>query len=261
MPLFIRFFKRIAFVGGALSATGIFFALELLFEQKVVVSTAETVTKLENWQMYMCYVPPEGWGETVTTYKKQTAVDILMGEYNPAFKLHFYIISIVLIVTILNCLYGFGQMIKNSDKKRCKFLILQSVCSLVFLGLCILACFTAFWRDGSIKVSPLSASLMTVFFVLLGVTVGAFLGSFLWEKRKLLSIWIPAIFSSVMTFLMYIAEMFLLNGHLYSFGSGFIFEGLPGIVFAPIDLLVILLSGCITALIFMLLNRVQHDSK
>ena len=220
MPLFIKVFKRFAFAGGAAVATGIFFGSELLLEQKVVVSTAETVTKLEDWQMFMCYVPPEGWGETVTTYKTQTAVDILMGDYSPAFKLHFYIISVVLIITILNCLYGFGQMIKSGDKKRCKSLILQSFCSLVFLGLCILACFTAFWRDGSIQVSPLSASLMTFFFILLSVTVGVFLGSFLLGKRKLVSIWIPAILAAVMTLLMYIAEMFLLNGHLYSFGVG-----------------------------------------
>ena len=255
MPLFIKVFKRFAFAGGAAVATGIFFGSELLLEQKVVVSTAETVTRLEDWQMFMCYVPPEGWGETVTTYKTQTAVDILMGDYSPAFKLHFYIISIVLIITILNCLYGFGQMIKSGDKKRCKSLVLQSICSLVFLGLCILACFTAFWRDGSIQVSPLSASLMTVFFILLGVTVGVFLGSFLLGKRKLVSIWIPSISSAVMTLLMYIAEMFLLNGHLYIFGSGFIFESLPVIVFAPIDLIVILLSGCITALVFAILNN------
>ena len=255
MPLFIRFFKKYAFAGGAFFATGIFFGSEWLFEQKVVVSTAETVAKLDDWQMFMCYVPPEGWGETVTTYKTQTAVDILMGDYNPAFKLHFYIISILLIITILNCLYGFGQMIKNGDKKRCKSLILQSICSVVFLGLCILACFTAFWRDGSIQVSPLSAALMTVFFALFGVTAGVFVGSFLLGKRKLISVWLPAISASVMTLLMYIGEMFLLNGHLYSFGSGFIFDGLPGIVFAPIDLLVILLSGCITALVFSLLNN------
>ena len=261
MPLFIRIFKRFAFAGGAVSATGIFFGLELLFEQKVVVSTAETVTKLEDWQMYMCYVPPEGWGETVTTYKTQTAVDILMGDYNPAFKLHFYIISILLIVTILNCLYGFGMMIKNWDKRRCKSLILQSICSVVFLGLCILACFTAFWRDGSIRVSSLSAALMTIFFILLGVTAGVFVGSFLLGKRKLVSVWIPAILASIMTLLMYIGEMVLLNGHLYSLGSGFLFEGLPGIVFAPIDLLVVLLSGSVTALIFSLLNYNWNDAK
>ena len=261
LPLFIKFFKKFAFTGGVLFAIGVFFGLELLFEQKVVVSTAETVTKLEDWQMFMCYVPPEGWGEPVTTYKTQTAVDILMGDYNPAFKLHFYIISILLIITILNCLYGFGQMIKNGDKKRCKSLILQSICSVVFLGLCILACFTAFWRDGSIQVSTLSAALMTVFFVLFGITAGVFVGSFLLEKRKFIAVWIPAISASVMTLLMYIGEMILLNGHLYSLGVGFLFDGLLGIVFAPIDLLVILLSGCITALIFTLLNKHQNCSK
>ena len=261
MPLLIRFFKRFAFVSGASIAIGIFFALEFLFEQKVVVSTAETVTKLEDWQMFMCYVPPEGWGETVTTYKTQTAVDILMGDYNPAFKLHFYIISVVLIITILNCLYGFGQMIKSGDKKRCKSLVLQSICSAIFLGLCILACFTAFWRDGSIKVSLLSAALMTIFFVFLGIAAGVFTGSFLLGKRKLVSVWIPAAIASVMTLMMYVGEMILLNGHLYSLGSGFIFSGLPGIVFAPIDLLVILSSGCITALIFTLLNKEQDCSK
>ena len=260
MPLFIKFFKKFALAGGAIVSTGVFFASEMLFEQKVVVSTAETVTKLEDWQMYMCYVPPEGWGETVTTYKTQTAVDILMGEYNPAFKLHFYVISIVLILTVLNCLYGFGQMIKNGDKKRCKSLVLQSVCSAVFLGQCILACFTAFWRDGSIQVSVLSASLMTLFFVVFGITAGAFVGSFLLGKRNVYSVWIPAISASVMTLLMYIGEMVLLNGHLYSLGSGFLFAGLPGIVFAPIDLLVILFSGFITALLFTLLNK-EHGSK
>ncbi len=261
MPLFIRLFKRFALAGGAISATGIFFGLEWLFEQKVVVSTAETVTKLEDWQMFMCYVPPEGWGETVTTYKTQTAVDILMGDYNPAFKLHFYIISVLLIITILNCLYGFGQMIKNGDKKRCKSLILHSICSVVFLGLCILACFTAFWRDGSIQVSPLSAALMTVFFILFGVTAGVFVGSFLLGKRKFVSVWIPAISASVMTLLMYFGEMILLNGHLYSLGSGFLFKSLPSIVLAPIDLLVVFLSGCVTALVFTLFNNNRDDSK
>lgn len=255
MPLCIRLFKKFALFGGASIAAGVFFALELLFEQKVVVSTAETVTKLEDWQMYMCYIPPEGWGEPITAYKTQTAVDILMGDYNPAFKLHFYMISVVLIITILNCLYGFGQMVKSGEKKRLKPLIIQSVCSLTFLGLCILACFTAFWRDGSIQVSPLSAALMTVFFVLFGITVGVFVGSFLLEKRKLISIWIPSIVSSMMVFFMYIGEMFLLNGHLYSFGTGFMFTGLPGIVFAPIDLLIILAAACITALIFTLLKQ------
>ncbi|MBD5494936.1 MAG: hypothetical protein HDR12_11330 [Lachnospiraceae bacterium] len=255
MPLCIKFLKQLALVGGSVLSSVAFFALEILFEQKVVVTTAETVTKLEDWQMFMCYVPPGGWGETVTTYKTQTAVEILMGNYNPAFKLHFYIISVVLILSILNCLYGFGQMIKNGNKKRLRSLILQSVCSLIFLGLCILACFTAFWRDGSIQVSPLSAALMTAFFIILGVTTGVYAGSFLLGKRNFISIWIPALIASVMTFLMYVGEMILLNRHLYRLGTGFIFDSIPGIVFAPADLLTIVTSGCVTALIFILLNR------
>ena len=261
MPLFIRFFKRFAFAGGVVSATGIFFALELLFEQKVVVSTAETVTSLENWQMSMCYIPPQGWGENVITYKTKTAIDILMGDYTPAFKLHFYVISVLLIVTFLNCLYGFGQMIKNGDRKRCKALVLQSICSVVFLGLCILACFTAFWRDGGLQVSALSATLMTIFFMLFGVTAGVFAGSFFLGKRYALSVLIPSISASIMTLLMYIGEMVLLNGHLYILGSGLLFEALPTVVFSPIDLLVILLSGCTTALLFSWLNNRDKGKK
>ena len=255
MPLWMKLFRRFALGGGAVSATGVFFALELLFERNVVVTTAETVTKLEDWQMYMCYIPPGGWGEAVTTYKSQTAVDILMGDYNPAFKLHFYLISIVLIITVVNCIYGFGQRIKTGNKKRTRALILQSACSLAFLGLCILACFTAFWRDGSIQVSALSAILMTVFFLLFGISVGVFVGSFLLETRKTFSVLIPSVVSAVMTLLMYMGEMILLNGHLYQLGTGFFFENIPGIVFAPIDLLVIVVSGCITAWIFILLNN------
>jgi len=258
MPIFMKLLKRFSFIGGSALAIGTFFALEKLFEQKVVVTTAETISKLEDWQMYMCYIPPES---LTTTYKTQTAVDILIGNYNPAFKMHFYIISVVLILSILNCLYGFGKIIKTGEKKRLKSLVLQSVCSLSFLGLCILACFTAFWRDGNLQVSPLSATLMTIFFILLGVTVGVFIGSFLLGKRKFVSVWIPSIASAVMTFLMYIGEMILLNRHLYSFGTGFIFDGIPGIVFAPIDLLIILASACITALIFTILNSCGNSLK
>ena len=255
MPICMSKFKSYAFGVAVIGAVALFFGVELLFEQKVVVTTAETVTKLEDWQMYMCYQPPGGWwGETVTTYKQQTAVDILMGEYNPAFKLHFYVISVALIAAVLNALYGFGAMVQSGDQTRRKALSLQSVCTVLFLGLCILACFTAFWRDGSIRVSPLSATLMVIFFIILGVTAGLFAGSFLLKKSRFTAVWIPGIIASAMTLLMYIGEMILLHGHLYIYGSGFLFESLPGIVLAPADLLVILASGGITAGICRILN-------
>lgn len=255
MPVCMKRLKKFTLAGGVLAAVLVFFAAELLFEQKVVVTGAETVTVLEDWQMFMCYMPPGGWEKTVTTYKTQTAVDILMGNYSPAFKLHFYVISIVLIITVLNCLYGFGQMIRTGEKKRLRALVLQSVCTLVFLGLCILACFTAFWRDGSLLVSPLSAGLMAVFFILLGMTAGVFAGSFLLGKGSLGAVWLPAVIASLMTFMMYIGEMILLNGHLYLFGNGFLFDSLPGIVLAPVDILIIAVSGGFTGWIFRLLNR------
>lgn len=258
MPLCMKLFRRFALGGGAVSATGVFFALELLFERNVVVTTAETVTRLEDWQMYMCYTPPGGWGETVTTYKTQTPVEILMGEYSPAFKLHFYVISVILILTILNCIYGFGQMIRTGEKKRRAALILQSVSSALFLGLCILACFTAFWRDGSLEVSGLSASLMTAFFIVFGMCGGLLVGSFLLGRRRLASVIIPAVVSSALTLVMYIGEMILLGGNLYILGSGGLFESLPAVILSAFDILVILLSGVLTGWIFALINRTNN---
>ena len=257
MPLWFRLCRKLALLGGGAVSTGVFFWLETLFERRVVVQTAEQVTRLENWQMFMCYMPPEGFGETVTEYRTQTAVEILMGDYNPAFKLHFYIISLVLILALLNCFYGFGQILKHGGKQRLRSLILQAVCAAVFLGLCILACFTAFWRDGNIQVSSLSAVLMGAFFILLGVTAGVFAGSFLLGKPPFASVWLPAIISAVLTQLMYVGELILLHGHLYRFGAGFLFDGLPGLVLAPVDLLIVLISGALTALVFQLLNKKQ----
>lgn len=255
LPLFVKLLKRYAFVGGAVLSVGAFFGIELLFEEWIIVTAEETVTKLEAWQMAMCYQPPGGWGTTVTEYKQLTAVEILMGEYNPMFKLHFYMISVVLILAILNCIYGFAQTVRTGDTGRRKALILQAVATALFLGLCILACFTAFYRDGSIIVSPLSASLMSAFFILLGVTFGIFIGSLLLKRRRAAAVWIPAAASVITTLLMYIGEMILLHGHLYRYGEGFFFDGLPGIVLAPVDLSVILLSGAITFVLMQMITR------
>lgn len=248
MPLWFRWLKKYALAGASTVSVGTFFGAELLLERLVVVTSEEIVSKatLEDWQMFMCWVPAEG----TVLHKTETAVEILMGEYNPAFKLHFYVISLVLILSLLNGLYGFGQMVRTGERRRKKALVLQSVSALVFLGLCILACFTAFWRDGSLEVSPLSAFLMTLFFLLFGITAGIFGGSFLPEKGRALGLWIPALTASGMTLLMYVGELILLHGHLYSLGEGFLFTNLPGIVLSPFDLLTVLASGFITAGIF-----------
>ncbi len=254
MPLLLKRWQSKALIGAGVVAVAVFFAAELLLERLVIITGEETVATLEDWQMFMCYVPVE------TIYKTQMAADILMGDYHPAFKLHFYMIAVVLILAVLNSLYGFGGMVYSENRRRLGSLVLQSVCGGLFLGLCILACFTAFWRDGTLKVSPLSAVLMIVFFVLLGVTFGVFVGSFLLGKRAAVSVAVPAVVAGVTTLLMYIGEMILLNGHVYEMGEGVLFDGLPMVVLAPMDVLVILASALLTAALFWRINRKADKS-
>lgn len=251
MPLLVKLCKRFAQAVGSVLSLGVFFGSELLFENKVVVTAEETVVVLEDWQMFMCYVPADG---IITTYKTQTPVDILLGNYHPAFKLHFYLIAAVIVLTVLHCFYGFGRTILNGDKSKVKALILQAAASALFVGMCIWACFTAFYRNGDLFVSPLSAVLMATFFILLGLTVGIFVGSFLLNKRKSVSCLLPAFGAAAVTLVMYVGEMILLSGHLYRFGTSFFFAGLPGIVLAPADVLVILASGVLTWLLCRWIN-------
>ena len=252
MPVLMRKLKKYSLLTASGIAMVVFFATEFLFEQKVIVNGTLSA-KLERWQMFMCYVSPE-------TYQTRNwrAVDILIGEYSPTFKIHFYMISVVLILTILSCLYGFGQMVLTGNKKKQKALIVQSVGTTLFLGLCIFACFTAFFRNGELLVSTLSAVLMGVFFLLLGVTVGTYVGSFLLGKKKGTSVGIPTAVGAATTLAMYIGEMCLLSGNLYLLGKGFWFTGLPGIVLAPIDIFIILSSGIVSGGICLLLNKKRN---
>lgn len=246
IPVALKYFKKYTLLFGTVISTVLFFVFEFILERAVTVTRTVTgiFSTLEDWQMFMCYIPPNSFEE-----RTWTEVDVLMGEYSPAFKLHFYIISIVLIISILNCFYGFAKMIHTGDKSRRKSLVIQSVASGAFLGMCIWACFTAFYRNGDIQVSALSAVLMSVFFVLFGVTVGIYIESFTLNKKPLLSVWLPSVSAAVVTLVMYIGEMILLSGHLYRFGDGFFFAGIPGIVLAPVDIVVILGSGVMTAII------------
>ena len=246
IPVALKYFKKYALLFGTVISTVIFFVSEFLFERNITVTRTITgaFAQLKDWQLALCAVTPE-----VFESGKLTEVDILMGEYSPAFKLHFYIISIVLIISILNFFYGFAKMIQTGDKSRCKSLTIQSIASGAFLGMCIWACFTAFYRNGDIKVSALSAILMSAFFVLFGVTVGIYVASFTLNKKPLLSVWLTSISATIVTLVMYIGEMILLSGHLYRFGDGLFFAGIPGIVLAPVDIVVIIASGVVTAIV------------
>ena len=115
IPVALKYFKKYALLFGTVISTVLFFVFEFILERAVTVTRTVTgiFSTLEDWQMYMCYVPPNSFEE-----RTWTEVDVLMGEYSPAFKLHFYIISIVLIISILNCFYGFAKMIQTGVKSR-----------------------------------------------------------------------------------------------------------------------------------------------
>ncbi len=249
IPLLQKLFRKHDLLYGSIVSVAVFFLTERLMETKVLVQT-QMLVPLESWQMSLCYVPPE-------QYQTRTweAVDVLLGGYSPTFKIHFYLIAIVIIVTLLNCFYGFAKMVLTGKYGRKKALIIQTAASVAFLGMCIWACFTAFYRSGEITVSPLSAVLMIVFFILLGVTVGVFSGSFLLGRSRFFSLALPSMTAALVTTAMYIGEMFLLSGNLYRFGKGFFFDGLGGMVLAPVDLFVIAAAGLITLAICITVNR------
>ncbi len=247
MPWMLHLSKRFAQMTASGISLAVFFATELLFENLVIV-TETAQTTLESWQMYMCYVPHS---ELTLTYK---AVDILIGDYSPWFKLHFYMIAVLLILTLLNTVYGFGKRAKGTENTCIRPLVLQTIATGAFLSMCVLACFTAFFRTGELRVSPLSALLMSTFFILLGLVAGLYLGSFLYGKRALFSVIIPSITASATTMLMYIGEMCLLHGHLYQLGTGAFFIARDIWTLAPVDVVITLASGVICAIVLWLIR-------
>ena len=253
MPLIQRLFRRLDVPAGSAIALAVFFVTEHLMETKILVM-AERAVVLGSWQMSLCYVPPDMYES-----RPWKAVDVLLGGYSPFFKIHFYLISVVIIIALLNSFYGFAKMIRTGDYKRKKALTVQAVTGVIFLGMCIWACFTAFYRTGELIVKPVSAVLMGIFFALLGVTAGMFTGSLTIGKKRFLATVLPAVTSVLVTVLMYIGEMVLLNGHLYRFGSGLFFRGLSKMVLAPIDIIIILAAGAITALTCLLINKKSKD--
>lgn len=233
-------------------STVFFLVLERICETQILIQTEASAQSYiaESWQMTLCYVPPEEYRS-----RPWMAVNTLLGGYSQAFKIHFYLISIVIILSLLNWFYGKAKEIGTGDHSRHYALTIQFVTSIVFLGMCIWACFTSFYRDGELEVPVISSILMTIFFILLGVTMGVFVGSFTLSKKKLFSQVIPAITATGTTIIMYIGEMILLSKHLYRFGKGFFFQGLGELVLAPVDILVIIASGAATYGICALLNR------
>jgi hypothetical protein len=251
LPVFCRLFKRYTQLISSVIAVIIFLLTETGFERIKVVES-EITLPLESWQYSLCVATPQ-------TLK--TIGEPIYARYNPGYKLHFYIISIIIILAVINTVYGFYKMYASGNFSKKRPLLVQTVSTVLFIGLCIYACFTAFYRNGTIKISALSAVLMTVFFIVFGITAGLCVGSLLYARRRVLSVFLPALTASLITFIMYLGELILMGGELFIYGDGFLFQPIGIIPFSIIDLIIILLSGVITYGIMHLLKLKEEKLK
>lgn len=236
MPLVFRLFKKYTLLVVSLLGISLFLASELGFEQISVIEDSAQMP-LESWQLSLCMATPE---------VLRSIGEPIFAADNPAFKVHFYIIAIIIILAVLNVIHGFSKMLREQEFSKKRSLIAQAVSISLFIALCIIACFTAFYRNGTINISPISAILMSVFFIIFGITAGIYCGSVFYGKNNLLSIYTPAITASLTTLIMYIGELVLMGGVLFKYGNGFFFEPIGVTPFSITDIVIIMVSGIIT---------------
>jgi len=249
MPLFFKIIKKHTLLIISILGILLFLALEIGFEQiKVLEGYTQTTIPLESWQLSLCVQTPQ---------VLETIKEPIYAQNNPAYKMHFYIISIIIILAVIQVIYGYSKMLKESNFDKKVPLMAQLISMVIFIGLCVLACFTAFYRTGDINVSSISAILMGTFFIAFGVTFGIYLGCIFYKKSRILSVVFPTIISILTTTIMYIGELIIMGGKLFKLGKGILFKPLLNTPFAFIDIVIILSSGVITYLIIRKLNKVK----
>lgn len=212
----------------------LFVVLELFMEG--ITINSPTAKSTVQWQLLSCIGTPDA----VRAFRK---------AYSDAYKIHYFLVSFVIIVLVIGIVYGYGRLVARGDRLNQIPLRLQLIAVAVLLTLCVFANFTGFFRDVSPYLSPLSAFLTAMFFIVLGVTAGIYAGSRLIGKNKGLSLGFPAFVAILVCSVMYYGEFKLLDGKLYSFGQSYFFTGIPYIAVSPVDMVIIIVSGIITALL------------
>lgn len=269
-PLLFRA-GRLALPAGLAGAYGVFIALEQFFERIQVHTTGMALidtaslstdqpqniaaTTIDMWQASLCVVSPLTRGQAIA-YTSQDRYVYVMA--NGTYKIHYYLIALILITMVCGLIYGIGRMLRSGDRSKSKALMLQGLSTALLLTLCVFANTTAFFRQAAAIQTPLASVLTCIFFIVLGTTVGCYAGSFLLRKRKSIGIGLPVLMAVAAVTLMYVGEAAMMDGNLYRFGAGWFFEPLPGLPPAPVDLLVIMLSGGVTWLILSTVRKKEH---
>lgn len=252
--------KRFAFPVGIGLTYGLFFAVERLFETIQIHVTGMTLidpttlmqgaavsnTTVDIWQSSLCIASPVMRGQSLS-YAFQDSLFYVIG--NTAYKIHYYLISLILITMVSGLIYGIAKMLRSGDTSQKQPLFLRGISTAALTALCVFANTTAFFRQAAPIQTTLASILTGLFFVMLGVAAGIYAGSYLLGKGKRPGIGIPVLLSVCVTVLMYIGEAVMMAGNIYRFGTNWFFGGIVGIVLAPVDILIVLLSGGLTWLI------------
>ena len=240
-PVIARLRRMSKFVATVLGL-GLFGGLELFMESITINSPiAQSAVK---WQLASCIGTP-------------AAVQAFQKPYSDVYKIHYFLISIVIIVLVIGIFYGYGSLTGRGDGSKKATLFIQLITVTVLLALCVFANFTGFFRDTKEYLSPLSAFLTGIFFIVLGVTFGVYVGSSQIGRNRALSVVLPTIAAVFVCSLMYYGEFKLLDGRLYRFGQSFFFEGITNIAVSPADIMVIMITGVTTAILMAVIKK-QH---
>ena len=279
-PLFFKL-KRLAFPLGLAAAGAAFLAIERFFETMQIhvvdmtlinaatlaPAAAGNAATADVWQAALCMISPV-MREQSLTYASQDRFIYVLG--NATYKVHYYLISLIMITMVCGLIYGIGKMYHsepsgdkdngasgqnsfssapNKDLSQLKPLYLRGISTAALVALCVFANTTAFFRQAAPIQTPLASVLTGLFFVTLGAAAGIYGGSFLLATGKRLGIGLPALLSCGVTAALYAGEAAMMGGNLYRFGAGRFFSAWPGLVLAPVDILIILLAGGLAGLI------------
>ena len=249
LPPIYKICDRLALPVVSVIGAVIFLGAETAFEQVAVFTDLSSKMKVETWQMLSCIMTPQ---VSVSVW------DSLSIRFNPSFKMHFYAIALLIVIAVIGVVYGFYRIAHTKNYSKAKPLVIQLIAVAAFIGLCVLACLTAFFRTGNVNLSPLSAVLMTLFFMIFGITAGVYAGTWLYGKQRTLSIVIPSVTAILISSVMYLGEMIMMGWRLFQRGDGALFERLGNLPFSAFDILTVLLSGAIT---FFILFAIENKKR
>ena len=261
--------KRLALPAGLGLTYALFFGAERFFEAMPIHTSGMTLidaatlatdgaaatATADAWQAALCIVSPI-MREQSLTYASLDSFYYVIGD--SAYKAHYYLISLVLITMVGGLIYGIAKMLREGGGSRMKPQLLRGIATASLVALCIFANTTAFFRQAAPIQTPLASFLTGLFFVALGAAAGVYIGSYLLAKGETVGIGLPVLLSLVFTVLLYAGEAVMMKGKLYRFGAGWFFDGLPRVALAPVDTLIILLSG---GLAWLILNLARKREK